>query len=98
MSDSTIVAIVTGLPATIAACGSFIVALRNGRKANEAKAEALIAVGKAESLAAGQEEIHKIVNSNLSVMKADLDHARGEITALREILTVYSQRETKENS
>ena len=87
MSDATIVAIMAGLPATIAAIGALIVSLRNGRKADDAKDKAQTAVVKANELAVGQEKIHELVNSNLSAVKNELAHARGEIAALRELVT-----------
>lgn len=64
-----IIALMACVPATVTALAGLVVSLKNGRKADLA--------------ATKQEEIHVLVNSNLSKVKEDLEEAKREIMSLK---------------
>lgn len=72
MSDQLVMAIVAGLAPTIAALGAMIVGIRNSRKADETIKKA--------------DEIHVLVNSQLSTVKADLVLALERVGKLEKLL------------
>ncbi len=87
-------ALIGALPLTLTAMGNIVVSLRNGRKTDavavtvaKAATQAESASQKADDLALGQKEIHILVNSNLSKVKADLEEAKDEIRALRALIS-----------
>ncbi len=59
-------------------------------QANIAADHAVTAVARADELAMGQLEIHKLVNSNLSKVKQDLEEAKAEIVSLRKLIAGLS--------
>ncbi len=83
MSDVVLVALVTGAPVMVTAVAGLIVSLRNGRKVDDA---ARAQQSNSDAAAAKQQEIHVLVNSNLSKVKADLETAKTEIAALHALL------------
>lgn len=68
MTDVALVAIIAAVPPTVTALAGLVVSLKNSKKANDA--------------AVKQEEIHGLVNSNLTKVKNELADARSEIRAL----------------
>jgi len=72
MTDATITSIVTGLPATIAALGALIVSFRNGTKTDAVVKKTTHIMETADSNAQKNEEIHQMVNTNLSAVKSEL--------------------------
>lgn len=79
MTDVVIIAMVTSIPPTIAAVAALFVSIRNGWKADLA--------------AVKQQEIHVLVNSNLTAVKNDLEEAKAEIKALRSLVTQLTSKE-----
>lgn len=77
MTDVVFMAILGAVPATLTAAAGLIVSLRNGRKANDA--------------AVKQEEIHMLVNSNLTKVKDDLKEAKMEIASLKSIVLALTR-------
>ncbi len=69
-------ALVAAVPVTITAVAGLLVSLQNGRKADVA--------------AVKQQEIHVLVNSNLTKVKADLETAKTEIAALHGLLRDFA--------
>jgi len=76
VTDVAFVAVVAAVPATMTALAGLLVSLRNGQKANTA--------------ATKQEEIHTLVNSNMTNLKAELAAAKAEIAELREMIVSIS--------
>lgn len=77
-SDVVIVAIVAAVPVTVTAIAGLVVSLKNGRKADLA--------------AVKQQEIHVLVNSNLTQVKNDLEDAKNEIATLKSLVQDLSMR------
>ncbi len=77
MTDLAFIAIVGAVPATLTAAAGLIVSLKNGRKANVA--------------AEKQEEIHTLVNSNMTAVKKDLEDAKREIADLKNIVSALTK-------
>lgn len=85
------IAIVAAVPSTVTALAGLIVSIRNGKK-TDAVAQKTDAVGvQAVEAAEKQVEIHRLVNGNLSQVKADLSAANGEIKALKELVSTMIQ-------
>jgi hypothetical protein len=97
--------IASSLPATLTAAVGIFISLRKGRKtdavsvqathaatkADEAKTTAALVADKTDELAVGQREIHTLVNSNLAAVKQDLEDAKVEIRALRDLVLGLTQ-------
>lgn len=77
MTDMAIGAIVTALPPTLVALGTLIVAWRNSNKSDKIEKKS--------------EEIHVLVNSNLTAVKAELAEAKLQIAQLQS--TIVTQLE-----
>ncbi len=80
MSDTVIIALIAGLPAAITALAGLVVSLKNGRKADTMAT-------KVDDAAVRQQEIHTLVNSNLTKVKDDLADAKAQILALKALIT-----------
>lgn len=78
MTDLAFIAIIGALPATLTAAAGLIVSLKNGRKADAAVVK--------------QEEIHTLVNSNMTAVKNDLADAKNEIAALKDVVAALTTR------
>lgn len=74
------VALITAIPPTCVALFGLIVSLKNSKKAD-------VITAKADEAAVKQQEIHVLVNSNLTAVKDDLEEAKAEIQALRTLVT-----------
>lgn len=81
MSDPLWLALITAVPATLAAIGALIVGLRNGRKVDVTQA-------KVEAVDQKAIEIHTLTNSNLSRVTAALDVANTKIDGLQKQVTL----------
>ncbi len=79
MTDTITMALIAGLPATLTALTGLIVSIKNGRKTDAV-------VTKVDDAAVKQQEIHTLVNSNLTKVKDDLAEAKAEITALKALV------------
>src|SRR5438128_10632017 len=86
MSDAVLIAIVSGIPATLAPLTGVINALRNGRTMATVR-------DTTDTLTTGQSAIHELVNSNLTKIKNELAAAHAEIESLK--LLVGQLREWK---
>ncbi len=107
VSDTVLIALIAGVPAALTAAAGLIVSLRNGRKtdavhiqATTAADKAVIAADKADvaviaanDLAAGQKEIHGLVNGNLSTVKAECESLRKENDILRALIAKFISAE-----
>lgn len=82
MSEPLQIAIVVGLPPTIAAIGAIIVGVRNSRKA-------AVIIAKAD-------EIHATTNSNLTRVTDELMKANAEIGNLRATIAASLMRRPQE--
>jgi len=90
MTDAVQIALIVGVPATIAALGNIVIGVRQTRRADKqavvANQAASIREEKLDDLATGQQEIHTLVNSNLTAVKADLLAAKTEILELKALV------------
>lgn len=101
MTDAALIGIVASIPATLTAFAGILVAIRNGKKTDEIGKNAETAVNSAIKKT---EEIHILVNSNLTQLKNDLKNANVEIESLKSMIAALTGkipvivREDKENN
>lgn len=106
MTDSTIVAILTALPPTLAAIAALIQGLKNSKKADAANIKADVAnektndllnktaivTEKAEAIATKTDEIHTLANSNFSKVSANNQVLAEKVAGLEKLITTLTEQ------
>lgn len=80
MTDIVEIALIAGLPPTLAAVGTLVVSLRNSQKHDDEKT-------KVDEISTKADEIHVLVNSNMTEIKAKLAASELRVQKLEELLT-----------
>lgn len=86
MTEAIVLALIAGVPGTLAATAALIVSIRNSQKATLSLEKTTASLEKTEETAKKTDEIHVLVNSNLTAVKADLAIALGQIEKLEKLL------------
>ncbi len=92
MSDAVVLAIITGLPATIAALAGLRKSNQNGAKADEIKTSIAAGDIKTDALQAKADEIHESTNGNLSKVTEELRLANLRIESLETMVAALVEK------
>lgn len=90
MTDIVQIALIAGIPPTLAGIGTLVVSLRNSQKADDAKVTVDKIIENTETVTKKADEIHVLVNSNMTEIKAKLAASEARVLKLEELLTLMT--------